>query len=478
MKLRKRLFRLFTLLVVLMTFLNFILTYAFNQSMIDSFTREIEETYVSIVLTNLKQYYQLNGSWEGINPGIVKPHELPQFDREWEEKFGEKPPNVKELFPKFALTDEQGRVVIGKKDKNDQQDEKFEKKKEKTEENEEKPYPVLIGGRQVGTLWVKKRENPLEVLIRTQIFIPLMKANMFSFLVIALVALLLANIFSKKITLPLDHLAEAAKQIADGQWEKRVKVNTRDEIEKLAISFNQMAEKLEIHQKQRKKLQGDIAHELRTPLTIMQNVLDSLEAGILTWNQHTQASLQEEISRLERLINDLRNLSLAESGQLVFQKELIYLEDLLQRLEEHLTLMVTTSGVHMEWLKEGDLTTVLYLDSDRMMQVFINLIQNALRHTQPGGKISFIVHTTKNEVVFQVKDTGEGIQPQHLPFIFDRFYRADPSRRRKTGASGLGLAIVKEFVQAHNGSVEAESKPGTGTTVTVVLPVAGEEKNM
>ena len=240
----------------------------------------------------------------------------------------------------------------------------------------------------------------------------------------------------------------------------------------MARSFNRMTEELERADHQRRNLTADVAHELRTPLHILQGNLEGLQDGVYQPTpEHIQAML-DETSMLSRLVDDLQTLSLAEAGQLPMQMEPVDLAELLADIGTSFTgpfetagidLQVQTVGLHEDLQIAGDV--------ERLDQVLSNLMGNALRHTPAGGSVILKAAATPGEVRITVRDTGEGIPPEDLPYVFDRFWRGDKSRHRQRGTgSGLGLAIAKQFVQAHGGKISVESQLSQGTTFTIDLP--------
>jgi two-component system OmpR family sensor kinase/two-component system sensor histidine kinase BaeS len=240
----------------------------------------------------------------------------------------------------------------------------------------------------------------------------------------------------------------------------------------MARSFNRMTEELERADQQRRNLTADVAHELRTPLHILQGNLEGLIDDVYQPTpEHIQAML-DETQMLSRLVEDLQILSLAEAGQLPPRLEPVDITELLADVNTSFSgpleaadidLQVQTVGLPEDFMVTGD--------AERLDQVLSNLMGNALRHTSAGGSILLRAESTSKGVRITIRDTGEGIPPEDLPFIFDRFWRGDKSRQRQSGAgSGLGLAIAKQFVQAHGGQISVESQLGRGTTFTIDLP--------
>ncbi|MGE5221677.1 MAG: sensor histidine kinase [Omnitrophica WOR_2 bacterium] len=272
-------------------------------------------------------------------------------------------------------------------------------------------------------------------------------------------ALLLAAVLLLQITAPLRQLKKAAQSIAQGDLSQRIAVRTHDEFGELGVAFNQMAESLSKAEDQRRQMIADVAHELRTPLTVIQANLEGMQDGVIPVDGDQLNSLHAETTLLGRLIADLRLLSLAEAGELVLERQETDLGELVRRLVERNASTAQQKGISLEAEIQPGLPQV-FVDADRIAQVLNNLVGNALRYTPAGGKITLqaaINPSNPKEVQLSVTDTGPGIAAGDLPYIFDRFYRADKSRSRSSGGSGLGLAIVKQLVEAHGGKITAES---------------------
>lgn len=268
---------------------------------------------------------------------------------------------------------------------------------------------------------------------------------------------------------PLEQLFNAINAVEAGDLSARVAENKSDMFGDLFKRFNKMVGELERAEQQRRNLTADIAHELRTPLHIIQGNLEGVLDGVYQPTaEHINATL-DETRLLTRLVNDLQTLSLAETGQLPLHPTRFLLADLTQDLVSSFASQAASQGVALRAeLAEPALT--VSADYDRLNQALSNLVSNALRHTGAGGSITIEAGSgPERKVRIIVRDTGSGITPEDLPFIFDRFWRADRSRSERAH-SGLGLAITKQLIQAHRGSIEVQSEPGKGTTFVIELP--------
>jgi signal transduction histidine kinase len=284
------------------------------------------------------------------------------------------------------------------------------------------------------------------------------------------VALLLAIFLISQVLSPLRLLTRATERIAHGDLSQRVALRARDEFGRLGESFNRMIENLKHSETIRQTMTADIAHELRTPVTIIQGNLEAILDGIYTPDAKTIAPIYEETLHLGHLIDDLRDLALAEAGELRLDKEPTDLAALVSQVVETVNSSLE-GGPQLSSTSAKDLPAVI-LDPKRIRQVLANLLSNAARFTPEEGEIHVEVVHGDQEVEVRVTDTGPGIPPEDLPHLFERFYRGDRARTRASGGSGLGLAIAKQWVEAHGGMIRAENAEGGGARFTIRLPIA------
>jgi two-component system, OmpR family, sensor histidine kinase BaeS len=275
------------------------------------------------------------------------------------------------------------------------------------------------------------------------------------------VAVLAALLISRLITRPIKRLTQASREIARGEYNHRIPEDEipDDELGQLADSFNRMAEKLDGIESMRRQLIGDISHELRTPLTAIKGSMEGLMDGVLPAEKSTYQQIYREADRLQRLVEDLQELSRVDGSTLRLNKKEVNVSDLVQAAVTPLENTFTMQGIELKTQVEDNLPSVS-VDSDRIQQVLHNLLGNALRFTHENGHVLLDVHREGKQILFSVADDGIGISPEHLPHIFERFYRADKSRSRANGGgSGIGLTIAKSLVEAHGGKIWVES-PG------------------
>jgi len=281
--------------------------------------------------------------------------------------------------------------------------------------------------------------------------------------------LLGSMLISRRVLRPIGALTAASRRLADGDLSQRVPVVGSDELADLAQSFNQMADSLQRGEEQQRRLTADVAHELRTPLANLRGYLEGLRDGVLEPNRELFASLYEEAVLQQRIVDDLQELALAEAGTLVYHPTLIDAGELVTSCVAAHQAVADAAGVRLVAAAEQAL---IHVDPDRLRQALGNLISNAIRATAAGGSVTVSAQVDGGWAVLTVADTGSGIAPEHLPHLFDRFWRADPARGRATGGSGLGLAITRQIITDHHGQIAATSELGVGSVFTVRLPLA------
>jgi len=294
-----------------------------------------------------------------------------------------------------------------------------------------------------------------------------------SALVAFVIAVLAALLISRLITKPIQRLTHASRQISKGEYSHRIPENEipKDELGLLADSFNQMAEKLEGIEAMRKQLIGDISHELRTPLTAIKGSMEGLMDGVLPAEKSTYQQIYREADRLQRLVEDLQELSRVDGSSLRLNRKAVKVAELVKSAVTPLENTFAMKGVDLIAQVESGLPAI-NVDSDRIQQVLQNLLGNALQFTPADGQVLLKVQREADSILISVQDNGIGISKEHLPHIFERFYRADKSRSRTNGGgSGIGLTIAKSLVEAHGGEIWAESAgKGQGSTFSLKLP--------
>lgn len=287
--------------------------------------------------------------------------------------------------------------------------------------------------------------------------------------IVLVLAIGVSVVIATRLVRPVHALTDAAQRMRGGDGSARVAVRGEGEVGRLAAAFNEMSEHLERMETQRKAMVSDISHELRTPLSNVRGWLEAAHDGVAELDPALISSLVEEILLLQHIVDDLQELALADAGKLRLHPEPVYLAELLDQIAKAHRNRAETAALRLTTQIHGD--PEVYADPVRLRQAIGNLVTNALRFTPAGGQVTLRAHTAGDgHVVIEVADTGVGIDPEELPHVFDRFWRAEKSRNRQTGGSGLGLAIVRSLVEALGGTVSVASTPGAGTSFALRLP--------
>ena len=300
------------------------------------------------------------------------------------------------------------------------------------------------------------------------------EALLYASLAAGAAAVLLSIVFSRGVIAPVRAIAAASGRISNGHYDERVRVSGSDELGQFAVRFNEMAEKLEQVEAMRRRLIGDVSHELRTPLTTIKGSMEGLIDGVLPATAETYQQIHAEADRLNRLVDDLQELSRMEAHAYQLNRRPADVASLLGTAASRMAVQAQSRNISLALEPAADLP-VVQVDADRLLQVLTNLIGNAIQYSPEGARVIVSARRVSNEVQIAVKDSGIGIPAEHLPHIFDRFYRVDASRsRRSGGGSGIGLTIARALVEAHGGRIWVESGgEGQGSTFTFTLPVPG-----
>ncbi|HRQ41201.1 MAG TPA: ATP-binding protein [Chloroflexota bacterium] len=418
------------------------------------FSRFMENQSQQEVAAALADFYQQNGGWDNFYEGM------------------ENNPAWRGLMAQVVVVDQTGLVLFGLGRENDGRAYPYD--------DLNKGLPIEVEGETVGTVLLRAdqpgygygsgappgRVSPEDVFLSNVTI-----ATITSAVIAGLIALVLGVLLARTLTRPIRALTEATHAMAAGNLGQQVDVHSRDEIGELAVSFNQMSRDLAQASQQRKQMTADIAHDLRTPLSVLRGYTEGLRTGSLDGSPDLYAIMHEEVIHLQHLVEDLRTLSLADAGELPLHRRAVDPRALLERTGLAYIMQAEAKGVALRIDAPDNLPSVS-VDLERMTQVLNNLVANALRYTDTG-EIVLAAAIDGQAVLLQVKDTGAGIPAEELPYIFNRFYRADKARQRlPDSSSGLGLAIAKAIVVAHGGAVTAVSTLGQGTTFTITLPVS------
>jgi signal transduction histidine kinase len=400
-------------------------------------------------VASVTAYYESYGSWDGVEQLFRQPPpaEAPSS-----------PASGPSRFP-FILVDEQNMVVLS--DKPDGQRRRI------PEDQLAQGTPLVIDGQLVGTVLPTGDALERDALAERYLTRTL-QASGYAAVGATAAALLLAILLANTLARPLRELTAATRAVAQGDLEHQVPVRSKDELGELAASFNQMSADLAQATALRRQMTADIAHDLRSPLTAISGYVEAMREGVLEPTPARFEVMYTETRRLRRLVDDLRTLSLTDAGELHIDRQAIPPRVLLERLAAAYRRRADENDIAISIQAEPNAPDV-HVDQDRMAQVLGNLVDNALRYTAPGGRITLGARAEGSVTLITVQDTGEGIPPQDLPHIFDRFYRGNSARSEDGGESGLGLAIAKAIVEAHGGTISVDSEIGVGTTFTIAL---------
>ena len=320
--------------------------------------------------------------------------------------------------------------------------------------------PINVNGQVVGKLVVGQNSMPSERSFTFRFLQPVLLAS----LVLAVFATLIGLLLTRRVVSPLAEVIAAAEEIAGGNLQTRVRVKAPDDLRDLSESFNKMADAMERNDRERREMLADIAHELRTPLTILRGRLEGIMDGVYPADEEHVGPALEGAYMLERLVEDLRLLTLAESRQLPFEKQPLDLNELARHVINMFQAQADENKIQLSLQSDGTDLKIM-LDPGRTEQVMGNLVNNALTFVSPGGRVWIEIHRENEHVSISVSDDGPGVPEQDLPYIFNRFWRGDKSRARSSGGAGLGLAIARQLVEAQGGSISARNIPQGGLQV-------------
>ncbi len=330
--------------------------------------------------------------------------------------------------------------------------------------------PLEVDGQVVGTLITPTTRlaalNQVAARFSRQINLALVWGG----LIALAISVGLGFFLSRRLTSQLARLTSAIQSVADGQLSSKVPVESGDEVGQLTAAFNRMIAELDRSRQLRRQMTADIAHELRTPLSIILGRAETLAEGMLEPSPQVYRVIYQEARRINRLVEDLRLLSLSDTGELQLERRSASIENLLASCVDTFSEPASEKDISLIYRLDR-FPPEVHLDPDRIKQVLDNLISNAIRYTPGGGAITLSAIGHQQSVEISVANTGQGISAEDLPHVFDRFYRGDRSRQREEGGSGLGLAIAKSLVQAHGGDIRVASQPGDGAVFTFWLPV-------
>lgn len=418
------------------------------------------------LVEELQEYYQTQGSWQGVE-AVLLPTSKGFGKRS--SGMGNNPGNPSMggmMAQRIRLADASGQVLL---DSNGQSLQPL------TAEELEAAQAIRVNLKTVGYLLIQGGMN-YSHNEETNLLNRLNRAAITAALIAGGAALLLALLLTYRLLQPVKALNQAAESLGKGDLSQRVAVEGVDELATLASTFNHMADSLQKAQKSRRDLTADIAHELRTPLAVQRANLEALQDGIYAPTPDNLASILEQNLLLSRLVDDLRTLALAESGELPLEKSPTDLAPLIHRIVERFRPQAQHNQVELIFEHNSKHDFILALDPMRFEQILNNLLSNALRHTPSGGKIWITTQMLPGRHQITIRDSGPGIPAEALPHIFERFFRPDRSRSRAEGGTGIGLAIALNLAQLHGWDLNADNAPEGGAQFNLVMPLPASKK--
>ncbi len=422
----------------------------------------------------LAAYYASNGSWNGVDRIIIGGGGMPMMmgmDRKGIEQMRRQMRSEMPMMSNVDMWTGMGlRIIVADaqhKVITDTQGKLTGKTLSQSARNQ--ALPIVVEGQPVGFVLAAPlvTTNTPEGLFLQSVT----RAVLLVAIGMSILALGIAAFIAREITAPLRRLTVAAYRVARGDLSVRVPIRGDDDLARVSVAFNRMAVALEEQQRLRRRLMNDIAHELRTPLSVIQAHAEALMDGVFPPTPDNVRPIHEQTLLLRRLVNDLRELALAEAGELRMSQAPLDLATIVRHAANSMRPAAEQKDIRLEVDIVGAPLQIIG-DAQRLEQVLLNLLSNAVRHTPARGTVTVRAWKEDESVHVQVRDTGPGIAPEDIPHVFERFWRGDKSRTRGTGGTGLGLAIARNWVEAHGGRIWVESQPGRGATFTFVIPLA------
>lgn len=416
------------------------------------FNRFVTDRRLSNYSTAVAVYYQNHKSWIGVDQALVQEGVLPPASYQDQDEHHQPPP------PLFTLVNAEGRVMIAGGP--------YQVGDRVSQQQLRQGTSVMAEGQVIGyVLGTGKPPSPDR--FEAQFMEKTNRVLFLAALIAASIAVILGLFLARTITRPVRDLIAATRSMAGGQLEQQVPVRSNDELGELTLNFNKMSADLLRSNRLRQQITADIAHDLRSPLAVITGYLEGLKDGVVRPTPERFAAMYDEALFLQRLVEDLRTLSLADAGELSVNCQPVQPGELIERLASGYQQQAEKNHLQIKTTLDPDLP-LIHVDPERMLQALGNLVGNALRFTPEEGEIHLAAYREEAGVRFEVKDTGVGIAPDALPHIFERFYRGDASRQE--GGSGLGLAIAKSLVELQGGQISVHSDgPGTGTQFVILM---------
>ncbi len=424
------------------------------------FNRFLSNQYQRDLVTALTEFYISNGSWNGVDQVMDQMERLRRIQDDTQKMSSNPRPPESRPLPLMLVDANRIIVFTGSE---------LPPGGLATKDEISQGLPLEVDGKLVGWLTISPRLSPGDIGGPERNFLSAInQVLLISAVLASIIALVLGVALARTLTRPIRDLTHATQAIAAGELGTQVLIRSKDELGGLADSFNKMSTDLAKATQARRQMTADIAHDLRSPLTVILGYTEALSDAKLEGTPEIFEIMHKEAGLLNRLIEDLRTLSLADAGELVLFPQMISPGVILERSASAYRPLCEQKGINLELRIEPNLPEV-FVDPERMNQVLGNLMTNALRYTPANGNIVLGASGSPHDVELQVQDDGIGIPVEEQPFVFDRFYRADRARTYNN-ETGLGLAIAKSIVEAHSGAIRLQSEPGKGALFTISIP--------
>ncbi|PWB55535.1 MAG: sensor histidine kinase [Anaerolineales bacterium] len=399
--------------------------------------------------TGLENYFRNNGNWNDVQSIFRQPRGVPS--------------GMSNMMNEHLLLANSSGVVVA-----DTQQAQIGQKLAPVEL--QNSIPIIVAGKDVGYLFYEGGMNVIpgnEQAVLQRLNRSVLLAGILS----VVLGLVVSSALAYTLLRPVRALTVAAKKLAEGDLSQRVEVNGKDELADLGHTFNQMADSLQQAEEARRAMTADIAHELRTPLAVQRANLEALQDGVYPLTVDNLVPVVDQNHLLTHLVEDLRTLAMADAGQIELERTPTDLVSLVGRVVERFQPQAVTQQVELVITPPPSALPPVSLDPIRLEQILTNLLSNALRYTPVGGKVELAIVSSAKKAMVHIHDSGPGIPPEALPYIFGRFYRVDKSRTRAEGGSGLGLAIARQLARAHGGDLTVANHASGGAVFTLSLPL-------
>jgi len=465
-------------LIVVMMFL--LMRFSFQRNFIN-YINQADQTQLLRIQKNLASFYSQEGSWSRLYEQpyrwreMTAPESALGYNRDFNNLTSQRPdgrlgrpgprsapgpgpgPDPLYIGPRLTLFDLEYRPIIGRA----------------RSAKGINLHAIIVDGETVGWLGVIPLQTPSSK--RDIEFFRQQAGNLYIIAAIMFViAAILSLLMAPRLLKPIRALAAGARQLAGGDFETRVSIDSRDELGQLASDFNNLSATLSVNQSARQRWIADISHELRTPLAILRGELEALQDGVRQYDEKTLVSLHSEVSRLNKIVDDLYQLSLSDLGALDYQKESIDVSKLLKTVIDSYQSRFESAGLNLQFDDNVKPFKVM-ADGERMTQMFYNILENSLRYTDTGGSLNVKYTVSNKSAIIDFQDSAPGVSNAALVHLFDPLYREEASRNRARGGAGLGLAISRKIIEAHYGTVEAKHSPYDGLWIRIRFPLNSQD---